>query len=244
MPASAGSGEPLVQVSESQVCCNDEWEAAYRRFQTPEEEVQKVKARLRWANVEAWDRDTRIAELFCGRGSSLLAWEQMGFRQLSGVDLSARLLSEYDGCAKCYVADCRQLPFEDNSLDVAIVQGGLHHLPTLPDDLIQVVLEVKRVLVPEGTFLVFEPWRTPFLDFVRWTCKSRLARASWPRLDALATMIEHELETYEQWLSQPADILRVLDEHFDCRKRSINLGRIRSVLVKRLEPESDRAEAH
>ena len=225
----------LVEVSPSQVCCDTKWEEAYHRFQTPEEEVQKVKGRLRWAGVMDWDRDLRITELFCGRGSSLLAWEQLGFRQLSGVDLSEQLLSQYQGSARCYVADCRQLPFEDASHDVVIVQGGLHHLPTFPDDLEGVLNEISRVLKPNGTALVFEPWRTPFLDFVRWTCRSRLARKSWYRLDALATMIEHELETYEQWLAQPTKILEMLDAHFKCQRRSINLGRIRYVGIKQAD---------
>ncbi len=223
----AASESGLIGAAPSQVCCDSKWEEAYRRFQTPAEEVRKFKGRLRWAGVDAWDRDLRIAELFCGRGSGLVAWEQLGFRHLAGVDLSGQLLSEYEGPARCYVGDCRELPLEDQSQDVVIVQGGLHHLPTIPQDLQEVLDEMNRVLKSGGKVLIFEPWKTPFLDFVRWTCNSRLARKSWYKLDALATMIEHELETYRQWLARPAMILDMLDARFECQRRSIRLGMLR-----------------
>jgi len=221
----------LVDVSPSQVCCDSKWEEAYRRFQTPAQEVQKFKGRLQWAGVAKWSRDLRIAELFCGRGSGLVAWEQLGFHTVSGVDLSAPLLAQYTGPARCYVADCRALPFDDRSQDVVIVQGGLHHLPTLPADLDAVLNEMRRVLTKDGRVLIFEPWSTPFLSFARLACGSRLARKSWSKLDALATMIEHELETYEQWLSRPAMILEMLDARFEQQRRSIRLGMLRYVGV-------------
>ena len=41
-----------------------------------------------------------------------------------------------------------------------IVQGGLHHLKTLPDDLQQTFSEAARVLRDNGTFVVVEPWLT------------------------------------------------------------------------------------
>ena len=40
-----------------------------------------------------------------------------GFENIEGADLSATLLEQYQGSATCYVADCRELPFDDNSKD-------------------------------------------------------------------------------------------------------------------------------
>src|SRR5208283_1427532 len=93
----------------------DPWEEAYLRFETPEEEIQKFLGRLRRLGVSAWPRDTRVVELFCGRGNGLRAWERLGFTNLEGVDLSPRLIARYSGPAKCYVADCRHLPFSEAS---------------------------------------------------------------------------------------------------------------------------------
>jgi SAM-dependent methyltransferase len=202
------------------------WEAAYLRFETPEEERRKFLRRLRKLGAESWPRDAEVVELFCGRGNGLHALQHLGFTRLEGVDLSLALLANYDGPAKCVVADCRQLPFPDESRDIAIVQGGLHHLPELPGDLQRVVAEVRRVLRPGGRFMVVEPWRTPFLRFVHWVGSFRTARRAWAKLDALETMTELELTTYEQWLRQPEVVLRVLESGFAAERKFIGWGKL------------------
>lgn len=192
----------------------DPWEAAYLRFETPEEEIQKFIGRLNRLGARDWPRDAEIVELFCGRGNGLIALQRLGFTRLEGVDLSPRLISQYKGSAKCTVADCRALPFAGRSKDVLIVQGGLHHLPTLPEDLDQTFSEMQRVLRKDGRVMFVEPWRTPFLTFVRFVSEIPLVRRLSNKMDALATMTEHEIRTYTQWLSQPDVIRKIASTHF------------------------------
>ena len=203
-----------------------EWEAAYQRFETPEQEVAKFIKRLRQMGAESWPPSAQSVEIFCGRGNGLVALAHLGFTNLEGVDLSADLLSKYKGAAKTYVRDCRQLPFDDNSRDIMIVQGGLHHLPTLPGDLEQTLNEVKRVLKPGGKFMVVEPWLTPFLRAVHFASERKLIRAISKKFDALHTMIIHEQRTYDQWLGQPDVIVKLLDERFEREKFSASWGKL------------------
>lgn len=204
-----------VYAAEPQESCDAAWEAAYHRFETPDQEIRKFQKRLKHLGADNWPTDSRIAELFCGRGNGLVALERLGFKSLKGADLSDGLVSEYEGPAECYVADCRELPFEDQSVDIAIVQGGLHHLPILPEDLKKVFAEVVRVLVPGGRFVVVEPWKTPFLDIVHFACSNSLATKLFGKIKALATMIEHERDTYDQWLGMPEEIQNLLRANFE-----------------------------
>jgi len=190
------------------------WEAAYLRFETPEEEIRKFTGRLNRLGAHQWPRDVEIVELFCGRGNGLVALERLGFTRLEGVDLSPRLLAQYKGPAKCMVADCRKLPFLDRTKDVLVVQGGLHHLPNLPADLEQTFSEMQRVLRKTGLVIFVEPWRTPFLTFVHFVCEIPWVRRLSRKMDALATMTEHEIRTYTQWLGQPELIRKVARAHF------------------------------
>jgi len=192
----------------------DPWEAAYLRFETPEEEIQKFIARLTRLGAPQWPRDAEIVELFCGRGNGLIALDRLGFTRIEGVDLSPRLIAQFKGSAKCTVADCRKLPFADRSKDVLIVQGGLHHLPALPDDLDRTFSEMQRVLRASGRVMFVEPWRTPFLTFVHFVSELRPVRRLSNKMDAFATMTEHERRTYEQWISQPELIKKVAGAHF------------------------------
>jgi len=185
------------------------------RFETPREEIRKFIRRLRQLGADEWPRHARIVDLFCGRGNGLVALERLGFTHLLGVDLSPRLVALHEGSARCSVGDCRDLPIQTASHHIAVVQGGLHHLPVLPADLERVSAEVQRVLRPGGLFVIVEPWRTPFLDLVHSVGCSAPGRRLWSKMDALATMIEQEGDTYQRWLREPALICDVLRRRFE-----------------------------
>ena len=201
------------------------WESAYVRFETSEQEIRKFLRRLKRLGVTRLRRDTEIVELFCGRGNGLHALSRLGFSNLEGVDLSARLVALYTGPARCVVSDCRHLPFSDQSKNVLIVQGGLHHLPTLPDSLEQTFSEMHRVLRKDGLLVVVEPWMTPFLSFVHWVSDIRLVRRLSDKLDAFAVMREHERRTYEQWLNQPKLVLDIAHSRFAPVQESFAWGK-------------------
>ena len=181
--------------------------------------------RLKRLGVDRIPRDARIVELFCGRGNGLRALAQLGFTHLEGVDLSTRLVSLYRGSAQCYVGDGRHLPFPAHSRDVLIIQGGLHHLPALPEDLAQTFAEMHRVLRRDGRVVIVEPWLTPFLSLVHSISGTRLARKCSTKLDALATMIDRERATYEQWLRQPEVILKLARTYFSPLQESFRWGK-------------------
>jgi len=222
-----GGSEP----QQRSVASPDPWEAAYLRFETPEQEIRKFIGRLQKLGAKQWPRDAQIVELFCGRGNGLHALHRLGFQRLEGLDLSPRLLAQYEGPATCTVGDCRHLPFADQSKDILIVQGGLHHLPNLPDDLQQTFAEMRRVLrpagrgMPTGRVMIVEPWRTPFLTFAHWVSENWLARRLWQKLDALAVMTYYERRTYEQWLSQPHMITKLVRTYFTPQHESFAWGK-------------------
>lgn len=205
---------------------HDPWEEAYLRFESPEEEVRKFSERLKFVGAMKWPRDAKIVELFCGRGSGLRALHQLGFSEVEGIDLSPSLAAEYAGPGKILVGDCRQLPFENASKDILIVQGGLHHLPVLPDDLDRALAEGSRVLRRDGLLVVVEPWATFFLSVAHALCRSRTIRRLSPKIDALAIMIYYERQTYEQWLSQPRLILESLHKALRCECCNFRWGKI------------------
>ena len=215
----------ITYLDDSRTSCDEAWEQAYRAFESPEQERAKFRRRLERFGARDWDRDTRIVELFCGSGGGLQALEDLGFRRLEGIDLSANLVEEYRGPAHCYVGDCRSLPFEDASRDLLLVHGGLHHLETLAD-LDRVLAEVCRVLAPRGQFCAVEPWPTPFLEALHLLARNRLVRRLSRRVDAFQTMVEHEIETYTAWLSRSTEIRALLLRYFEPRLLRVRLGKL------------------
>src|SRR5262249_39434965 len=122
--------------------------------------------------------------------------------------------------------DCRQLPFDNCCKDIVIIQGGLHHLMSLPDDLEQCLCEINRVLRADGLLVLVEPWLTPFLSLVHWLCRQSIVRRVSGKIDALATMIHYERETYERWLDLPKMILPLLHQYFTSEKCLFRWGKL------------------
>ena len=222
----------IIRTCEPLVCCDPVWEQAYLRFETPLQERQKFRRRLHRLGADRWPRNAQAVEIFCGRGNGLRALAELGFESLEGVDLSDRLLQQYEGDATLYVADCRKLPFPDASRDIVVVQGGLHHLPRLPEDLETVLIEVQRILRPGGRIVVVEPWPTTFLKAVHFLSQRKLIQRCWGKIEAFATMVDRERETYFAWLAMPETILNFLERNFHPERKKIDFGKIEYVGIR------------
>lgn len=103
-------------------------------------------------------------DIGCGTGEMLrLILEQDGSKQLTGLDLSERMLDiakaklTPPGGVVLVQGDSEHLPFQDNSFDLVYCNSSFHHYPA-PD---RVLAEIRRVLKSGGTFVMGDPWR-PF----------------------------------------------------------------------------------
>lgn len=188
------------------------WERAYQAFETPEEELRKFTTRLRRIGADKWDRRSRVLEICSGRGSGLRAWHALGFQHVVGVDSSHALVAAHTGPGRCILGDARCLPVATGSHDIAVVQGGLHHLFT-QDDVALALSEMSRVVVPQGRIVIIEPWLTPFLRVVHAVAAQPMARRLSPKLEALATMVEEERQTYDRWLDAPDEHLALIERY-------------------------------
>ena len=106
-----------------------------------------------------------ILEVGCGNGSFLeMLSSQDEVRSLSAIDLSNEML-KYANSRMCSDeravpwritrADGERLPFQDASFDCVFARGLLHHLPN-PE---RGAAEIARVLKPEGTAVLVDPYR-------------------------------------------------------------------------------------
>lgn len=94
----------------------------------------------------------RLLEVGCGMGTDLLQFARGG-AQVTGVDLTPRSIEISRHHLKLYgqdgdfaITDAENLPFADESFDVAYSNGVLHHTP----DTSEAVREIHRVLRPGG----------------------------------------------------------------------------------------------
>jgi len=117
------------------------------------------------------------ADLGCGPGYLAVAIAKgIPAMHVIGVDLSEDMLalaqaearrSGVEDRVSFRFGDVRQIPFEDSSLDFVVSTLSLHHWR----DPIVVLDEIERVLVPGGSFLIFDFRRDMVLPFylLLWT---------------------------------------------------------------------------
>ena len=93
-----------------------------------------------------------LLDIGCGNGRNMLPFK--GF-QLTGIDYSKEMIENAKKFAdrnsikaEFRVADVRELPFENESIDNALGIAVYHHLH--PEELVDALKELHRVLKPDG----------------------------------------------------------------------------------------------
>src|SRR5207249_1123612 len=107
------------------------------------------------------DASTRCLDVGCGVGETYGQWVNQRAGSYTGVDVSERAaeLANAAGLDAEVIEDAAQLPFQDQSFDVAICIEVFEHL-FAPD---KAAAEILRVLRPGGTLIASVPnaayWR-------------------------------------------------------------------------------------
>jgi len=103
------------------------------------------------------EQNCDILEIGCGSGYGAVLLSELRPRSYVGIDLMPEQIALAHQRrlpnAEFMVHDAAYLPFADESKDVVVIFGVLHHIPMWR----KVVSEVYRVLRPSGRFFVEEP---------------------------------------------------------------------------------------
>lgn len=109
----------------------------------------------------------RVLEAMCGSGQTTEFLLERGAR-VTGLDLSSAMVegfrARFGDRADAVHRSILETGFEDQTFDVVVVVGGLHHVHPNVERAID---EIHRVLVPGGWFCFVEPHAGSLPDLVR-----------------------------------------------------------------------------
>lgn len=122
--------------------------------------------------------DSKALDLCCGTGDiSKLLSKSTYIKEITGVDFSGKMLEiaqtkNSDNKIKYINADCTNLPFEDNTFDIAVMFFGLRNI----DDKDSALKEIRRILKKNAQFL--------FVDFINGKSKLNFLYNFWVKFSA------------------------------------------------------------
>ncbi|MFC1674303.1 methyltransferase domain-containing protein [Candidatus Omnitrophota bacterium] len=113
-----------------------------------------------------YNQDKRILDLGCGSGAFLRYLTEFNV-PLLGIDLCFNLVATAKkkiDHVKFIVGDAEYLPLPDESVDIIVFSGFLHHLPNME----KVIKEAYRVLRKGGRCFAYDPnSRNPIMQLYR-----------------------------------------------------------------------------
>lgn len=188
---------------------NDKWDKVFIK------QINKSKQHIKFYNtfnLDAVKRNSRIIDIGCGRGDMVKYLNLCGFYNVIGIDISDSLY-DIELKEKLFVGDARHLSFKDNSFDLVLMNGVLHHLNSIPE-IEECLKEIKRVLKPNKRFYLREPMNTLFRrfgNFMIFTPLSNLFEYS----RNMRVLHEEEWTEYTYWLRNQKEIIKLINEEFE-----------------------------
>ncbi|UCG79487.1 MAG: methyltransferase domain-containing protein [Nitrospirota bacterium] len=145
----------------------------------------------RFISIMGIEKNSSVLDLCCGQGRHSLELAKRGFINVTGLDRSHYLVTKARATAKknghrvmFKEGDARKLPFPDDTFDFVMLLGNsFGYFESLHDDL-QVLKEIRRVLMPWGKLLIdvsdgpylkqnFEPRSWEWIDNKYFVCRER-----------------------------------------------------------------------
>jgi ubiquinone/menaquinone biosynthesis C-methylase UbiE len=140
----------------------------------------------KYAEFEKW-KGKKILEVGCGAGSDLIEFAKNG-AVVSGIDLSNKSveltikrfeLYGYKGVIK--EADAENLPFDENTFDMVISNGVIHHTP----DIVKAISEIYRIVKPDGEIRIMLYHKYSIVSLQMWIVYGLLKGKPFRSLDEI-----------------------------------------------------------
>ena len=140
------------------VLSEEEFENKYsnKRFYVIAESVRNYQNNI----IKSRADGSSVLDYCCGPGETSLKLANMGYERVNGIDISSEEISTaknrlssagFEEISDFQVMDAENMSFEDDSFDMIICNGVLHHL-----DIDAALPELARVLKPGGMIIAME----------------------------------------------------------------------------------------
>ena len=171
-------------------------------------DLKSRNGRLRMFNIKKTDS---VLDLGCGDGLNIMLLNNMGIKEVIGVDISKKLLKmakANNPKTKFYVGSAESLPFRTNSFDIVLIDSVLHHLMEYEEP----AKEIKRVLKKGGCLCFMEPHKSFLRSLIDFICILPFSDY-FPVIGKRAKAYKQEIELMKHWLTTEDEFLDTLKKY-------------------------------
>ena len=144
---------------------------------------QRIKTLAKILKSTELALDATIVDVGCGSGSTLEIFRNLGYLNSTGVDgaeqslITSEKLFGFIKDKDIFLADARQLPFQDRSFDLVFSQGLLEHYEQ-KSEAMQIVKELCRL--SRKYVLLLQPCQSSIFGLAK-RLYEKLGRPSWEK---------------------------------------------------------------
>jgi len=184
------------------------WEDVYSQNVEIARRRRAMPAKLRRLGFHLANPQAAILDLCCGHGEALDALHEMGFRNLSGMDISIPATLADDPRFTVRVGDVLQSGYSDASFSWILNFHALHHLG-MEKQVGHFLDECYRMLKPGGRLSIIDFPASPQIYLAFWWLNKGWLLWS-PYLENMSQVIREEMYFLKNYLPQWPRIMRLL----------------------------------
>lgn len=142
---------------------------------------EQAKALAKILNEIKLPEDSKIIDVGCGTGATLVMLRNLGYFNSIGIDTSQNALETsarlfgFEKGKDTLSMDARNIKFLDNSFDLVFSDGLLEHFENPPLDIVGELCRISKKWI-----LLFQPNQTSLFGRVKWLYQ-KLGKASWAK---------------------------------------------------------------
>lgn len=167
------------------------------------------KGRERRLSIFNIKKKFKVLDLGCGDGLNTHVLSQMGVRDVTGVDISDKLLKlakKLNPKNKFLLSSAEKLPFKDNMFDIVLVDSVFHHFMSYD----KAISEIRRVLKQKGRLCFIEPHKNILRTIYDKICEMSFSKFI-PFLKERRWSYLGEIKFMKHWLKTEDDFYKKLN---------------------------------
>ena len=187
---------------------SEAWKELYLADVQRERRMRAMPAKMARLGLKGVSRDAKILDLCCGSGETLVTLYEMGFRDLSGVDLTIPDDVIHDTRFNIGRGDALDTRLPANQYDWVLNVHAMHHFASARS-VDRFLEEACRLLKPGGKLGIIDFSNTPQIRLAFWFFRQNVGLIT-PYLKYFGKLIQEEWYFLEEYLRQWPQIRSIL----------------------------------